>query len=465
MSKNTLKFFIITIMVSLLITFKGTCLAAEDTNEKEVVDEEIYDAITEVINLISKQLNNIDYKLDKARIMDEYERYPLIRLNIDSPYFGITNFVESKLKIKDSISTLDMARGYNIRSMINTKEILVEDIEVTKVMVFTTRKIKISKEMTKEDANICLTKLFEYLNQVKSTSSFLDLQLKSTFEDYYTEDKNITIMYIKNETKNIKDTLKNAEDLIIKNGLILSEDIREKMDKCAKFEESIEKFEGTIENPLSSETDLQNTLLEVISCKNEVYSFYEEEKKSKLDLKKESINIMLQNTLIDMDSKLNFFSNMIYGDNEDAFRESNDNFSTYSKNISSVKKYRDELSEILIANKNYLGGAPDYNEEQIIAEISKVYNIYLKFLNSYNTLLTQYIKNQMLKLKSYNTSYFTSSDSIVYLYVSAENELLEISNYFEKNNVYSNIKSIDNLIEILKKLNSIEEELIGESKV
>ncbi len=436
--------------------------STDKTDVVETVSDETYDTISRIISMISKELNNIDYKLDKARIMDEYERYPLIRLNIDSPYFGITSIVESRLKIKDAISTLDMAKGYNIRSMINSKSILVKDLEVTSIVI-TTRKIDISKDMSKEDANICVYKLLEYLNQVKSVSGFLDTELRNTFADYYTENKNINIMYIKNEIKNINLLLDDIKESLTKDNVMTTNNHTDDIDKCISLRDKVSEIEDVINNPLSSESELTEALIKSVSLKSEVTTLYNETKEKYDSNEVYDIDTLLKNSIIDMDDKVNYLKHVLkINENSDELTEES-SISFYGRYLSSSEKYRDELSELLKSGKYDKVNLEDYTEDEIKNEINKIYSVYLKFLNSYNVALTQYIKIKLLEIRSENVLDELKSEDIIYIYIDIDKELLQISNIFDKNSVCSNIESTKNLRDILDRLVSLESKFEKES--
>lgn len=437
--------------------------SAQIEDEKEdIVNSETYLAITKILSLISRNLNDIDYKLDKARIMDEYERYPLIRLNIDSPYFGITSIVESRLKIKDDISTLDMAKGYNIRSMINSKTIIVKDIEAASIVI-TTKQITISPTMSKKDAYLCIPKLIEYLNQVKSVSNFLDTELKNTFNEYYTEDKNINLLYLKNEIKNIDLLLKSAREDLVETDIMTLSNTSLEIEKCLDLNERKDSIEEIVNNPLSSEKELNEVLLNSLTLKADVLELCNYIKENYELEKLCDIDVLLKNCIINMDDDINYIKD-ITSENKDMSDIDGDLGSPiYIKYITPVEKYREELSDLLKSGKYKEEMLDNYTDDEIRSQINKIYGVYLKFLNSYNVALTQVIKTKLLEIRSKNIFDLCSSDDILYVYIDIDNQLLEISNAFDKNSVGSNLEAIKDLKASLDRLITIQNNTFKES--
>ena len=183
----------------------------EDTNLEQTVEDteqEMQEEKTEILNMIEecfcdmkKVLISIDQKEKKVKEQEEFEKYPAIRLNVDTPFFGFISMVDNKLKIMKDVSTLDVAKGYSIKDVLNKKTIKLPDVSFGSIVV-TTREVAINEEMSYEDASLTLLRVMEYTTQVHSAEEFLDYQINKTFRGYIDKEKSDKIEEIK--TKNDK---------------------------------------------------------------------------------------------------------------------------------------------------------------------------------------------------------------------------------------------------------------------
>lgn len=197
-----------------LCFFKNSTLFAqevEDTNLEQTAkdtEQEMQEEKTEILNMIEecfsdmkKVLISIDQKEKKVKEQEEFEKYPAIRLNVDTPFFGFISMVDNKLKIMKDVSTLDVAKGYSIKDVLNKKTIKLPDVSFGSIVV-TTREVAINEEMSYEDASLTLLRVMEYTTQVHSAEEFLDYQINKTFRGYIDKEKSDKIEEIK--TKNDK---------------------------------------------------------------------------------------------------------------------------------------------------------------------------------------------------------------------------------------------------------------------
>ena len=120
-------FIKIIIIAVICITINSTSIYAiteETTDNSSIakVTDAQYASIEKILEYINKEIKNIDEKISLSRTLTEYEKYPAVRLNIDTPYFGIYSIINSKLKIRNDVSTVDMAGGYSIKSVVNRRK-------------------------------------------------------------------------------------------------------------------------------------------------------------------------------------------------------------------------------------------------------------------------------------------------------------------------------------------------------
>ena len=113
MKKFISLFILLIVMLSLNnisnILYAQTENQEEKNTNEEKDKEEILKLITSYLENIEKKLNGIDNKIEYVKKQEEFEYYPAIRLNIDSPFFGMNSIIENRLRIKRDISTSDVA--------------------------------------------------------------------------------------------------------------------------------------------------------------------------------------------------------------------------------------------------------------------------------------------------------------------------------------------------------------------
>lgn len=174
--------------------------------EKENRKKEIIKMIDECLDEIRSKLMDIENKEAKVKKQKEFENYPAIRLNVDTPVFGFISMVDNKLKIRRDVSTVDVANGYSIKDIVNKNKIKLPDFTVGSIVV-TTRDVAIDEKMSYEDANLALLKIMQYISQLDSANEFLDFQINRTFRGYIDKEKSDSINDIKNRNSKITSSL------------------------------------------------------------------------------------------------------------------------------------------------------------------------------------------------------------------------------------------------------------------
>lgn len=174
--------------------------------EKENRKKEILKMIDECLNEIRAKLVSIENKEAKVKKQKEFENYPAIRLNVDTPFFGFISMVDNKLKIRKDVSTVDVANGYSIKDIVNKNKIKLPDFTVGSIVV-TTREVVIDDKMSYEDANLALLKIMQYISQLDSANEFLDFQINRTFRGYIDKEKSDNINDIKNRNNKMTSAL------------------------------------------------------------------------------------------------------------------------------------------------------------------------------------------------------------------------------------------------------------------
>ena len=182
---------IISVFILLVIVSCNLCFASEidEINKEENSGtEELLVVINNCVNEIKSELKEIDKTLNSLDKTEEYEKYPAIRLNIDTPFFGLSSMVDKKLKIKNKVSTVDVAQGYSIKDIVNNMSMKLPDFEVGNIVV-STRDVKFDNDISQDDAKACILKLVQYISQIQNTNELLNKRINNIFEGYIPDEK------------------------------------------------------------------------------------------------------------------------------------------------------------------------------------------------------------------------------------------------------------------------------------
>lgn len=202
------------VTINLYAQENGEVVQEEKSEDDELKQkEEIIKIIEGYLSEIEQKLYSIDSKIANSKKQKEFEYYPAIRLNIDTPMFGMSSLVENKLKVKRDISTSDVANGYSIRDIVENNSIRLPDSILGSIVV-STKKYEISTDMTMSQLKLTLVKCIQYLSQVDSADVFVDNQINNIFKDYINENKKSTIKDIRNRNDKMEKSLVDISDKI-----------------------------------------------------------------------------------------------------------------------------------------------------------------------------------------------------------------------------------------------------------
>ncbi len=496
------KIFSKIIIISIIcITINSKLVYAIDENSidnsiQNIEDEQYIAKVTEtelasiekLLEYINKEVKSIDDKIALSRTMPEYEKYPAVRLNIDTPYFGMFSIINSKLKIRNKVSTVDIASGYSIRNIINKRTIKIETFEVSNIVVIT-RDLKIDKEMTSSDAKTCILKLVEYLDQAKSVNKFLDKQLTVMIKGYLLKDKNDKIYDIDQQTKEIEENLSfSAQELSYINALTDS-DITEDINTLYKYKDEIistesklksiliskEKLDEIFNNllksnaeiklfrfnvnkkylELSSDIDLEKAInLIILKMNNELLYIQDYIDKSKIEIvsQLEDNTIEAENVAENSDSEINTASvkNIKEKQYENIYKIASETiFQNMKKDIDRVNVILNKVVQNNMVNEEQTENVEKLDEKKLAEELLK---IYIEFLNKQNVFLTENVKINITDIKQFNDININSFEDIEYIYINISDILTRISNNFESNSVISNLKTSEGFKQVIGKV-------------
>ena len=324
----------------------------DEDNKTKQNKELALKSINECKEEIKKEINKIEEKLEQLKEKQEYKNFPAIRLNIDTPIFGLNSICNKKLKITNDVSTADVARGYSIKDIIKTNSLKVPSFSVGSIVVIT-RDIKFDESITLSDANTCILKLMEYFEQVESINKFLDKQIVKIYSEYIPKEKQNKINDLKLRIIKISDTIITLDNDIVKHNLLMLsfEKYNEYRDKCLEINSKIYEYEKLLENVLIDDKTLIEYEKDIISL---------ESKSIELKAAIDEININIEEK-IDLEVVLkNLRTQMI-------------------NKKQSLKKYIDDsVIEKKIENTEFIenSGEEIINNEEIVAsEEIKVYDV------------------------------------------------------------------------------------------
>jgi len=481
-------FIKIIIIAVICITINSTSIYAiteENTDNSSIakVTDAQYASIEKILEYINKEIKNIDEKISLSRTLTEYEKYPAVRLNIDTPYFGIYSIINSKLKIRDDVSTVDMASGYGIKSIVNRRSIKIESFEVSSIVVIT-RDVKIDKNMTSTDAQTCIFKLLDYLQQTKSVNKFLDKQLSSMIKGYFTDKKDTTLTSINEQIEQIEENLNLSLTELSYIKATTENDITEDTITLYKYKDEISTTKSKIKSVLIDQTKLDEIYKNIQNTNEDIklYRFNVNKKYleviNTIDLEKAAylINLKMTNEMTYLqdyidNSKVEIVEPPVENTNvlEKTTVQSIEIYTEIKEKqykqvykvasetiIQNMQKDVDNVSKILdgIAQNSLIADNQSENKEKLNPEktVNQLLQIYIQFLNKENVFLTENAKINITEIKKSNDLNITSFENVEYIFINLSDVLTRISDSFISYSVISNINIADNLKQVINKV-------------
>lgn len=296
MHKNTF-FKIIFIFAFFAIFSFSVCFASE--NESENIDnQELVLVINDCVNEIKNNLKEMDKVLGQLDKTEEYEKYPAIRLNIDTPFFGLGSMIDKKLKIKNEVSTVDVAKGYSIKDIINNMSIKLPDFKVGNIVV-STRDVKFDNDISLQDAKISILKLVQYISQTNNTSELLNKRINHIFEGYIPKEKSEKIDALNRKLEEISNNIISKDDDILTIRLISNDETSKGIiSKYYDINNKIYNLEKSLNNMLLSKEELESIEKESINLELESLGYLKEISDEKDKITNElNIEVLLNNTM------------------------------------------------------------------------------------------------------------------------------------------------------------------------
>ena len=266
-----IKFLFIVVSISLCFGSLTNYFCADEVKTEKEQTEEILKLIDDYIVQIDDELNEIDAKTKKTQEQKEFEYYPAIRLNIDTPFFGMSSVVDQKLRVKKEISTADVAKGYSIRDIVSKRTIRLPDTYLG-VIVTSTKEYNIDDTLTLPQAKITLVKCIQYLSQVNSVNDYVDNQTNYIFKEYISEEKKANINDIKDRVKKVTNQLVNISDKIKKMDL-MGIDVSEYKNTYVNLSTQVNEIKKQVSNTLILDNELAELKKTSLSNESDIITF------------------------------------------------------------------------------------------------------------------------------------------------------------------------------------------------
>lgn len=493
-------------IIAICITINSTLIyAAEETNiydssiskasdeqyVSKITDAE-YSSIETILEYISKEIKSISNKISLSRNLNEYDTYPAVRLNLDTPYFGISSIIDSRLKIVNNVSTVDIASGYSIKNIVNKKVIKLESFEVSNIVVIT-RDVKIDKDMTSADAKVCISKLLEYLQQTKSANKFLDKQLMLIMQGYHTIEKTTNINNINAQISEIEKNLNDSLSELSYINAITENDITEDINAWYKYDYRVSVIESKVKDILTTDEKLSQIYQDTIKLNTEVKEFNSNVNKkytdvyNNIDLQKSVylINLKMNNEMKYLQDYITNSKTLVTSESQgttDVNSNNNVNTTNTSSEVNIYDTVYQTASEAILTNmkkdlaganeildkvvKNNLVSADITNKEVLDAKstVDELLKIYISFLNKENVFLTENAKANITEIKKSDNLYIGSFSDFEYIYINISDVLTTISDNFVSNSIISNIKTSDSLKQVITKVIACSKSLKEQNK-
>lgn len=265
--------------------------SSENSNLSEEDKQAVLDrlvVINECIDNLKENITSINKSIENIRAQSEYEVYPAVRLNIDTPLFGIVSVINNKLKISDNVSTMDVAKGYSIKDIIKQNKVKVPSLSVGSFVVLT-RDVEFDENITIADADTSILLLFKYLDQTSDIKDFLNNQTTKIFQGYISKEKKDSMTDTSNRINSIRKSLKDIDSEVVAISILYSdnENYNQYVDKYTKLIDESYSLQQKNKNILITETDLKSIQKSTATLEANTIDFVEETDNIYLEISKD----------------------------------------------------------------------------------------------------------------------------------------------------------------------------------
>lgn len=266
----------------------------QESEELKLQKEQLNNMIKQLLDEILVKINYIDQRVEEIRSTEEYETYPAIRLNMDTPLFGLVKVTNNKLNITQDVSAADVASGYSIRTVIKNRSIKLPDVTFAGIVV-STRDVKLNEDIELSDANNAVLKLMQYSQKADSAIEFLDKQINKNFREYIPKEKLEQITELQRRLTKLEETLITQDMNTIKLDMLVEN--KEEQDALNNYyntfkelSSSIKQSKIVVDNVLIADEALRNAQRDVIDIEARSLELTDGLEKALLS-QKENINL------------------------------------------------------------------------------------------------------------------------------------------------------------------------------
>lgn len=428
-----------------------------ETNDTAITEAQLED-IKFLENKLKTILDDIEIKFEKINNSTIYTTYPAVRLNVDTPMFGLTEIIENKLRIKENVTSNEIKDKYSVKNVVESSYVIIPDNIVQNVVV-KTKKVTLNSSILSVDFPLIISSLDTYCNQAEEVNNFLDEQITKIFLSYVTGGEQTYINNInKKVTENeklLKSIIEDINILRIKNTINLefeesyTQELIVELLKYKKVNNNYSVF--SLSDLKKIENDLEKLRVKIYNFSYYINSLEENNKEYNL------LNILTV-TLNDMTERATYINEYI----ESSVKESKLIYSINSKDtetkikeiIERIEQYKEQVT---IKETNPERAKTDesiatMNYDKILEEVKKEYvnyiNIVNDFYNSNIDLLNTNSKNKLIAINKYSDKNINSE--IVATYVTIEKSSCTVIANGEYDLIYILLKNNKCLNSVLK---------------
>lgn len=266
----------------------------QESEELKLQKEQLNNMIKQLLDEILVKINYIDQRVEEIRSTEEYETYPAIRLNMDTPLFGLVKVTNNKLNITQDVSAADVASGYSIRTVIKNRSIKLPDVTFAGIVV-STRDVKLNEDIELSDANNAVLKLMQYSQKADSAIEFLDKQINKNFREYIPKEKLEQITELQRRLTKLEENLVTQDMNTIKLDMLVEN--KEEQDALNNYYNTFKELSSNIkqskivvDNVLIADEALRNAQRDVIDIEARSLELTDGLEKALLS-QKENINL------------------------------------------------------------------------------------------------------------------------------------------------------------------------------
>ena len=466
-------------------------------NEEKSDSNKAYEDIQESLEYVRQNIKYIDGRVTDMKKTNAYETYPAVRLNVETPLFGINSLIKNKLLIKENIATTDIISGYSVYDITRTNKVKVPSLSVGSVVV-STREIELNENMSMADANQTLKTVLAAMKQSKSSKEFIDEYINKNFNEYTGESFKKTISDINSNADELEKKLQEQENKLIYLDVMNSEKYEEFLKEYNNIYSSIYSIKKQIKNILISEESIKKceaSLKDIESKINDLETNINEEEKN-LD---NNLDYAISKFLYRSQSKLNDV-NAYLGNSYDIV--SIEDLKDTANKISVEENKKDSKSKLLINysivsddivdsmqyilneetenllnyksnNEEYAYGTTEYKDiiNKFIESYKSLTKEQSKFFKNNYEMLANDSKTKLSSIVDYADAEYIANDYF-YFNVYFENDLDELNQKYSSESYINDInklnfykQNINGVIERYQNVNSIYTSLTKAGKI